>query len=87
VGISGGGSSALVTGRLGAAAGARTGSPLPVLLAVLPLLILWAWALADVARTDPAAVRTLTQQQCLWVVALTSVFGAVLSLGLGRPRP
>lgn len=55
------------------------------LLAVLPLLGLWAWCLVDVLRADPGEVRTWSREQWIWIVALLNVFGAVMWLAAGRP--
>ncbi len=54
-------------------------------VAIVPLIAVWAWALVDVARAEPWAVRAGSKELWIVVVVLFTVLGAVLWVVLGRP--
>lgn len=57
----------------------------PGVLALLPLLALWIWCVADVFQADERLVRTLSKQQWIFMVIMTNVFGGLLWLAFGKP--
>jgi hypothetical protein len=66
-------------------AGAAIGSAL-ILLVILALAALWAWALVDAIRVpDDAQYRAGTKLVWVLVIALTGLVGAALYLAVGRP--
>lgn len=56
------------------------------LLVPLLLLALYAYCLADFARTDPAQIRTFSRGVWILLLVFTNVVGGVLWLMSGRPE-
>ena len=62
----------------------------PILLTAglaLAALAAWGYCLVDLARTDESQVRTFSKLVWVLLLVFTSLFGAMLWLFAGRPRP
>lgn len=74
---------------MGAVAAARgeAGAPLVAVLWAVVLVSVWAYCLADYARTPEAQMRTYDRRTWLFILVLLNVVGGLLWLALGRPHP
>ena len=55
-------------------------------LAPLALLALYAYCLADFARTPESGMRTFDRQTWVLLLVFTNVVGSIMWLRLGRPN-